>query len=86
MNLTPTDPAEIFEPTPRWPGGPPHCHAANLPAFPTEKALDAFLKKNSPSCHVIWKWLCNKCQHWHARTSAPDPAGQSSGTGRSQKS
>jgi hypothetical protein len=69
----------------RWPGGPKICPAENLPAFQTAAGLDGFLKANSPSCKVVSKWQCATCGHWHAYTIAPDPAGGSSGTGRSSK-
>jgi hypothetical protein len=70
---------------PRWPKGPPICKTENLPALPTEKALDDFNKANGPACKVVRKWQCWACEHWHAETVAPDPAGGSSGTGRSSR-
>jgi hypothetical protein len=70
---------------PRWPNGPKICAAENLPAFETAKDLAAFLAKNAPSCKVVKKWQCQACGHFHAYTVAPDPAGGSSGTGRSSK-
>lgn len=70
---------------PRWPGGPKICPLANLPAFTTSDALRSFLKNNGPSCKVVLEWECTGCGHWHAETSAPDPAGASSGNGRSGK-
>lgn len=36
----------------RWKGGPPICPAANLPAFPDEKAAAKFREANCPSCKV----------------------------------
>jgi hypothetical protein len=68
---------------PRWPGGPKICPVVNLPAFVDSKALDEFLKTNAPSCKVVHKGQCKHCGHWHAKTVAPDPAGASSGNGRS---
>jgi hypothetical protein len=49
-------------------------------------ALKAFLKSNGTGCKVLEKFCCTFCNHWHARTVAPDPVGGSSGTGRSSKS
>lgn len=76
----------LFEEKPRWPGAPPICIAANLPAFPSKSDLDAFLRRNGPSCKVVRAGVCGACNHWHAETIAPDPAGGSSGNGRSSKS
>lgn len=70
---------------PRWPGGPDICPNANLPALPTQSALKKFLSDNGPSCKVTKEWECSHCGHWHAHTIAPDPAGNSSGTGRGSK-
>jgi hypothetical protein len=70
---------------PRWPGGPKICPTANLPAFTSKDGLSRFLKANGPSCKVLREYLCESCGHWHAHTSAPDPAGGSSGNGRSSK-
>jgi hypothetical protein len=70
---------------PRWPGGPKICSVENLPAFETVDAWRAFHKANGPSCKILKEWQCEACGHWHARTSAPDPAGASSGNGRSSK-
>ena len=70
---------------PRWPGGPLICPIENLPAFDTRATLDHFHKTNGPSCKVIRTWQCDHCHHWHMETTAPDPAGGSSGTGRSTK-
>lgn len=75
-------PTALFE-LPRWQNGPHICRAANLPAFETRGELDAFLKKYAPSCKVIDAFQCEVCKMFHARTLAPDPAGGSSGTGRS---
>jgi len=71
--------------SPRWPGGPPICPVVNLPALPSETALMAFLAKNGPRCEVISINHCPFCDHWHAETNAPNPSGDSSGTGRSHK-
>lgn len=70
---------------PRWKNGPQICPVENLPAFFTSDLLDSFLKKNSPGCKVRETFCCTRCNHWHARTVAPDPCGGSSGTGRSSK-
>lgn len=70
---------------PRWRGGPSIRPATNLPAFEEPFDLDAFLLANGPSCKVIRKFLCEHCDCWHAETKAPDPAGNSSGTGRGSK-
>ena len=68
---------------PVWKSGPLICSLENLPALPTPEALHEFLRKHGPSCPVIRVWQCGS--HWHAQTSAPDPAGQTSGTTRTQK-
>ncbi len=70
---------------PRWPGGPPICPTANLPALPSENALAAFLAKAGPRCSVERIWQCDFCYQWHAATQAPDPTGTTSGTGRGHK-
>jgi hypothetical protein len=58
--------AALFEPKPRWPGAPPICLETNLPAFPTMKALDAYLTKYSPRAKVKRKGKCKTCDHYHA--------------------
>lgn len=75
----------LFEEKPRWAGGPAICLAENLPAFDTQAELEEFLKRNGPSCKVHRIWQCAVCGCWHAETSAPDPTGSSSGTGRGSK-
>jgi hypothetical protein len=75
----------IFEPIPRWPGSPSICIEANLPAFETQEMSESFRSENGPSCKVLRVWQCDWCGLWHMQTQAPDPAGKSSGTGRSQK-
>lgn len=47
--------------------------------------MRSFVKANGPSCKVLLEWECTGCGHWHCETSAPDPAGASSGNGRSSK-
>lgn len=69
----------------RWAGGPKICSEANLPAFVDEASMRAFHKANGPSCKVLKEWECAACGHWHMKTLAPDPAGASSGNGRSSK-
>lgn len=71
--------------SPRWRGGPEICTAANLPAFKTREEMKAFHAKNGPSCKVLREFECRECGHWHMTTVAPDPAGSSSGVGRSSK-
>jgi len=75
----------LFEKKPRWPGAPPICIAVNLPALDTLADLNSFLKKNGPACKVEQTWQCETCKKWHAKTQPPDPAGSSSGVGRSSK-
>lgn len=70
---------------PRWPNGPAICEVANLPAFETEPELQKFHLATGPSCKVLRVWHCEHCEGWHMETTAPDPAGGSSGTGRSSK-
>lgn len=61
------------------------CPILNLPAFPTQAEMRAFHRANGPSCKVLAEYECVKCGHWHMETVAPDPAGASSGMGRSAK-
>jgi len=77
--------ASPFEDKPRWPGGPLICIVANLPAFPTKAAYNEFHEANGPGCKVLRVWLCKACKFFHADTVAPNPCGDSSGTGRSSK-
>ena len=75
----------LFETRPRWSGAPPVCVHANRMAFKTLDELTAFRETNAPGLGLIKKWLCAVCRHWHHIGKAPDPAGASSGTGRSSK-
>lgn len=72
-----------FEPA-RWKGGPLICKAENLPAFETPSDLLAFHASDCPSCNIVEQWQCKACGWWHFDAMAPDPAGSSSGTGRSK--
>lgn len=74
-----------FEAKPRWPGAPPICKVARLPAFPTKADYNDWHERNGPGCLVKRVWLCKACKHYHADTVAPNPCGDSSGTGRSSK-
>ena len=73
----------LFEP-PRWPGGPPICQKENRPAFPTEADMAEFQKSNG-SAGSIKSWLCPSCSCYHYLPKPFDPAGSSSGSGRSSK-
>lgn len=77
--------APLFEDKPRWPGAPRVCLATNMLAFETLAAWEKFHRENGPSCKVRRVWRCETCGRYHADTVAPDPAGGSSGTGRSSK-
>lgn len=77
--------AAVFEEKPRWPGAPPICLVANLPAFPTKEEYWYWHERNGPGCKVLRVWFCKYCKHYHADTKAPSPSGDSSGTGRSSK-
>lgn len=68
---------------PRWPGGPPICPAANLPAFADGKELAAFEAASSPGWKVFLKFTCKACGRLHVWAGGHDPAGQSSGNTRS---
>jgi hypothetical protein len=70
---------------PNWPGGPLTCRAAHLPAFESPKALNAFAKEYCPSGKAGPIWQCRVCRQFHCDIKAPDPAGASSGSGRSSK-
>lgn len=52
---------------PRWPGGPPVCPEANLPAFGDEQAAGKFFDsacgKYGRGVDKLWK--CAECGHWH---------------------
>jgi len=75
----------VFESKPRWPGAPPICLTARLPSFPTKAAYQDWHERNGPRCIVKKVWLCDACQHYHATTLAPNPSGDSSGTGRNSR-
>lgn len=70
---------------PVWRNGPKVCSFTMLPAFETQAALRAFHKANGPSVKVLREGKCRECGHWHMATQAADPAGGSSGVGRSSK-
>lgn len=82
--------AKLFEP-PRWKGGPVICHQANLPAFSSRELALAWLSapnKTNPQYevrHVEKIWQCDFCKWWHMDIKPRDPAGSSSGQGRSSK-
>ena len=66
---------EIFEPNPRWPGGPKICVYENLPAFETEKELFAF----NASCggsSIMLKWQCAQCGCYHYHAAPPAPSAE----------
>lgn len=67
---------------PNWKDGPPICKVARLPAFPTK---EAYYEWHHPGVLVKRVWLCKACKYYHADTVAPNPCGDSSGTGRSSK-
>lgn len=70
---------------PRWKNGPPICEAANLPAFESKQAMNAF-RSNLSGGIVIEEWQCTVCGQWHYwGVGAGDPAGASSGTTRSAR-
>lgn len=81
-----SDVAKLYPP--RWPGGPPICASANLPAFETQESAVAW--QNAPNktnplyeANPIKKiWQCEKCRHWHFITKPRPPSGASSGSGR----
>jgi len=82
--------ASRFEPA-RWPGGPIICLKENLPAFTSkEAALDYHRgpNKTNPQYEVrLIKKIgkCGFCGWWHMVIKPRDPAGSSSGVGRSSK-
>lgn len=82
--------ASRFEPA-RWPGGPVICHKSNLPAFATrEVALGWHSEPNKTNPQyevrlVKSVWQCDFCRWWHMDIKPRDPAGSSSGIGRSSK-
>lgn len=78
---------ELFEAKPRWKGAPPICIAANLMAFKTRSDLDEYRSSIGMEAYGFVKqpWKCEKCNHLHYVGKVPNPAGDSSGTGRSSK-
>jgi hypothetical protein len=72
--------SEIFESKPRWPGAPPICVAANLPAFATRKEMKAFQEKIAGS--ALTDWECDACGCFHYEGKPHAPAGSSSGNER----
>lgn len=74
-----------FEETPRSKSIPPICLHANLPSHVSKEAYYAWHERWGPGCKVLKVWQCESCNHWHAEVMGPDPAGSSSGTGRSSK-
>jgi len=59
-----------LEPPPRWPGAPPICEEANLPAFETAKEAIAFNEANGHP-PILKSWRCRFCGGWHYYSSAP---------------
>lgn len=53
-----------FDP-PRWPGGPPICSEANLPAFRSTKAAGQYIQRYCPSVKLIAMKRCRGCKHIH---------------------
>lgn len=76
--------SELFDP-PRWPGGPHICIKENLPAFATKELLFKELERFSPGVHIDRIGKCSVCGEWHAATTAREPGGNSSGSGRYNK-
>jgi hypothetical protein len=72
--------AAIFEPKPRWPGGPIICNATNLPAFKTKAGMKAF--QGSLLSNVVEEWECEHCGCFHYKAKPRGPAGSSSGNER----
>jgi hypothetical protein len=75
----------LFEARPRWDGAPPVCLFANRMAFKTRAELTAFRDTYAPNLGLVRVWRCDVCRHLHHIGKSPDPAGSSSGTGRSSK-
>jgi hypothetical protein len=71
----------IFDP-PRRPGGPVICAMANLPAFETWTAAEAYHEKVAPGSMISRKWQCPHCKWWHYESKQRAPSGASSGTER----
>lgn len=73
---------------PRWPGGPPLCPAANLPAFATAdqaKQWHDAPKRGNPlyeSNPMTKLWQCEECGQWHFTTHPRPPSGSSSGSSK----
>lgn len=67
-----------------FPGCPPICPLATLPAFASLKEADVFHEENNPGAPYLARWKC-KCGYYHFWAKAPAPAGGSSGSTREQK-
>jgi hypothetical protein len=63
MNLS------ALEPTLRWPGAPPVCTKANLPAFATAKEAVDFNESNGHP-PILKSWRCRACGGWHYYSGA----------------
>lgn len=61
----------VFEPTPRWPGAPSICLAANLPAFAAPAEAASYRKRYCPSSEVLEEWKCRTCGCWHFWAAEP---------------
>lgn len=70
---------------PCWPSSPPVCERAHLLAFSSIKEAYAWHERNSPRCSMETPFECPWCNQFHYQSTAPDPAGNSSGTGRHSK-
>lgn len=73
---------EIFEPSPRWPGAPPFCIAAQRLAFDSKKAVSDYIARYCPGVAVQEHYECVKCGLIHFEGIARPPSGWSSGAGR----
>lgn len=76
---------KLFESKPRFRDAPPICLKTNLLAYISRAVLDKFVFHTCPSCPAKKVWTCEHCKLLHAEHGVPNPAGDSSGKGRSTK-
>lgn len=67
---------------PRWPGGPPICEKANLPAFATQAEALAFVASLPALSLQYLPELCQYCHGFHAYARCRPPSGGSYGVNR----
>jgi len=77
--------AHLFSEQPPFRGAPLVCLAANRMAFDNRAQMTECREANAPRLGLVKVWRCKVCGCLHYIPKSPDPAGESSGTGRSSK-